>query len=326
MSMKIEHLVEEELRRDENLLRILKETPAVVGEFSNRNLWESSLKLIIIFSGDYGLRVLENMLNSTGHCISCGHLCIDKQCKYGKYSFADNIVAVYEVPPPNELPEVIDDPLKYLPSKLPKADLALATGLHSDLYLELPEILQKSNIDALIVFREDPRDAPRGLVSELRDKCSEYGIEFEAPKPSCTLRPSNKQVIDRFIREFRMGKPLLKLDIAEIGNLRKITSVKVYVSAPCGTTWYVARQMLNYEISSLNEIELRKMYDFIALHHHAAPCIGSMSYDPELGDTILHWGSYIEREAYLRALGLIDELRKTVQERLRRKVPCTILQ
>ncbi|RLE54160.1 MAG: hypothetical protein DRJ26_02180, partial [Candidatus Methanomethylicota archaeon] len=271
-----------------------------------------------------GMRVLENMVNCIGHCTSCGHLCIERQCKYGKYSFAENIVAVYEIEPPENLPELIDNPYNLLPKKLPKADLVLATGLHNDLYMELPNLLRISDISALIIFREDPKNAPPGIVKYIEEECEEYGIEFEAPKPSCTLRPKSElKVISKFIREFRIGKPLVELELIERANIRKITAVKLYTSAPCGTTWYVARQMLDYTIKSFSEDHLRKMYDYIALHHHAAPCIGSMAYDHELGDTILHWGSYIEREAYLRALGLDRELRDTIKERLMKKFPAT---
>ncbi len=317
-----EEMIDEEIERDRGLLEILKDEPIIVGEFSDKIIWNpSNLKVVLIFNGDYGLRVLENMVNSIGHCVSCGHLCIEKQCKYGKYGFANNIIGVYELEDPESLPQVIDDPYKYLPRKLPNADIVLATGLHNDLYMELPELLRKSDIKALIIFREDPKDAPLGVVREIYDLCKDYGIEFEAPKPSCILRPNNKTIINQFIREFRLGKPLLEIELAQIADIKKIVSVKIYVSAPCGTTWYVARQILNYEFKSFDEDELRKFYDYIALHHHAAPCIGSMLYDHEIGDTILHWGSYIEREAYLRALGLNKQLRDTIRERLKRKYP-----
>lgn len=311
-----------ELQKDRKLLELLNEKAAIVGEVNEKAVWgPSNLKVILIFSGDYGLRVLENMVNSTGHCISCGHLCIERQCKYGKYGFAENIEYVIEMRNPQELPEIIDNPYKYLPQKLPNADIVLATGLHSDIYIELPNLLRKSDIKALIIFREDPKDAPYGVVRDIKEECEDYGIEFEAPKPSCTLRPCDKPTINQFIRDFRLGKPLIEIEMTKIANIKKISAIKIYTSAPCGTTWYVARQMLNYEITDFNEEELQKMYDYIALHHHAAPCIGSMNYDIELGDTVLHWGSYIEREAYLRALGLNKELEKTIKKRLERKYP-----
>ncbi len=318
MKSACDEAVEKELKKDKKLLELLNDKPAIVGEYSEEVAWKpGEMKIALIFSGEYGLRVLENLVNSIGHCSSCGHLCIERQCKYGKYGFSENIVGAYEVEEPGKLPELIDEPHKYLPSKLPQADIVLATGLHNDLYLELPNLLRKSDINALIIFREDPKDAPLGIVRNVKEECDKYGIEFEAPKPSCTLRPNNKsKTISKFIREFRIGKPLIELELIEIPTMRKITAVKLFTSAPCGTTWYVARQMLNYVLKDNTKKSLRKMYDDIALHHHAAPCIGSMAYDRELGDTILHWGSYIEREAYLRALGLHEELRETIRERL----------
>jgi hypothetical protein len=315
-------LVRKEIEKEKELDKLLLDGKGMmIGEISSLSLPKTSLKLFILFSGDFGVRIIDNLVNSLGHCTSCGHLCIDFRCKYGKYGFAENIEGILELPDPNTLPVVVDEPSKYLPDSIPSVDLVLATGIHNDLYLELPEILRRSDAKALIIFRDSPKDAPLGVVREIAEKCELYGIELATPKPSCLLRPDpSTPTINKFIKELRIGKPVIKLNLKELsGNIKVISEIEVYVSSPCGITWYVARQMLGYKFGDINDETLRKMYDDIALHHHSYPCTGSMDYDMEIGDTILHWGSYTDREAFVKALNLKEEFLKVVKERIRPK-------
>ncbi|MEM2304732.1 MAG: DUF166 family protein, partial [Candidatus Methanomethylicia archaeon] len=239
------------------------------------------------------------------------HLCIEKQCKYGKYGFSESIDGVVEAPPPEALPSIIDNPYTLLPTKIPSVDIVLATGLHNDLYLELPEILRRSDVLGLIILRDKGGDAPLGVLRSIVENCKNYGIEVAAPKPSCNLKPNSK-LIAEFIEQYRIGMPLITL--RRVRNT--ISSIEVHVSSPCGITYYVARQLLGYDVNEHDEDWLRKFYDRVALHHHSYPCTGSMDYDYELGDTVLHWSSYIEREAYLLSLGLHDKLVETIIERI----------
>lgn len=315
-------LIRNDLEREKELDKLFLDSRGiVVGETFSLSLPKSSLKLFILFSGDFGVRIIDNLVNSLGHCISCGHLCIDFRCKYGKYGFAENIEGILELPDPNTLPVVVDEPPKYLPRSIPSVNIVLATGIHNDLYLELPEILRRSDAKALIIFRDSPRDAPLGVVREIAERCELYGIELATPKPSCLLRPDpSTPTINRFIKEFRIGKPVIKLNLKELSdNIKVIPEIEVYVSSPCGITWYVARQMLSYKLRGINDVTLRKIYDDIALHHHSYPCTGSMDYDVEIGDTVLHWGSYTDREAFVKALNLKEEFLKVVEERIRPK-------
>lgn len=294
-----------------NYEKELKNGGIMVGDYTG---WipKPSLRIFIMFSGDFGVKVVDNMVNASGHCTPCSHLCIDKQCKYDKYSFSENIDGVVEIPPSEALPTVIDEPYMYLPKTIPSVDIMIATGLHNDLYVELPDVLRRSDVKGLIILRDQVKDAPLGVIRDVYEKCVEYGIEVAAPKPACSLRIDNsKPLIKEFIKQFRIGTPLISLN----RKGETISSIKVHVAAPCGITYYVARQLLGYNIKN-KENWLRKFYDKIALHHHSYPCTGSMENDIELGDTILHWGSYIEREAYLVALKLNKELTETIIERL----------
>jgi thymidylate synthase len=73
-------------------------------------------------------------------------------------------------------------------------------------------------------------------------------------------------------------------------------SANVVRSAPCGSTWFVAKKMLGLEP---DQPDLRER---ISEAHHSCPCTGSMVRDIELGDAVLHIGGYIIREATENAL------------------------
>ena len=75
------------------------------------------------------------------------------------------------------------------------------------------------------------------------------------------------------------------------GEKDSILAANVVRSAPCGSTWFVAKRMLGLEP---DQPDLRER---ISEAHHAYPCTGSMERDTELGDTVLHIGGYIIREA-----------------------------
>ena len=251
--------------------------------------------LVFVYSREFAERVIRNLINDPSFCKSCGLLC--DSCKYRLYSHVRNIRAAIEAPDPSKLPAFIDDPREYLPKKLPGADVCIATGLHKDLLLELPLHLEKFGIRALIVPIEDFSEVPCGLRKQLEEKCQDLGLESAFPKPFCSLEPSEgKQVISRFVTELQIGRPLLKISTATRGKSEVIDSVMVERSAPCGSTWYVARKLMG--VGTRREV----LYDALAKAHHSYPCTATMNVDPEAKEPILHIGGYIVREEVEKAL------------------------
>jgi hypothetical protein len=59
--------------------------------------------------------------------------------------------------------------------------------------------------------------------------------------------------------------------------------VEVLRSAPCGSTWFIAKQLAGVEVENK-----RERYERISKSHHAYPCTASMEKNREIGDTILH--------------------------------------
>jgi hypothetical protein len=200
------------------------------------------VSLVFVYSKDFMERVIRNLINDPCFCQSCGLYC--ESCKYDVYSFVRNVRAAIQLPDPAELPAFIDNPEEYMPRKLPKADICLASGLHKDLLLELPQHIKNAGIKALIAPIEDWQEVPMGIKKQLEEKCRELGLECAFPKPFCTLEPEkDKPTISRFIEETKVGRPLLEISTMKIGKDDAIEYAAVRRSAPCGSTWYIARKL-----------------------------------------------------------------------------------
>jgi len=264
---------------------------------TNLNLTEKGeiLTLIFIYSGEFAERVIRNLINDPSFCKSCGLYC--DSCKYGVYSYVHNIRAAIELPSPAELPAFIDNPEAYMPKKIPKADICISSGLHKDLLLELPYAIARAGVKGLIVPIEDFMEVPSGLKKQVEEVCIELGIESAFPKPFCSLEPAgDKPIISRFVNELKVGRPQLEVSVVKRGNSEVINATVVRRSAPCGSTWYVARKLIGTETK--REI----LYDAIAKAHHSYPCTATMSVDPETKEPILHLGGFIIREEVEKAL------------------------
>ncbi|NQE44559.1 Thymidylate synthase [ANME-1 cluster archaeon GoMg2] len=246
------------------------------------------MDLIVIYSGEFGERVIGNLINYSTFCISCADACT--HCKEAKYGFSDRIKGLFKIPEPSLLPAFIEDSAgEYLPNEFPDADIAIVSEIHNDLLLELPPILKGAGIKGLIVPQESAAMIARPQVEEL---CDSEGIEVAFPKPFCDLHlkpQDDKPLIRRFAEEFGIGRPEVRVEVDRRG---RIVHVKVLRSAPCGSTWFVAKQLEGVKVE-----DKRELYDRISESHHSYPCTASMEKDRELDDTILHKAGYIIRAA-----------------------------
>jgi hypothetical protein len=256
---------------------------------------KETLALVFVYSKDFMERVIRNLINDPCFCQSCGLYC--ESCKYNVYSFVQNVRAAIQLPNPADLPDFIDNPEEYMPKKLPKADICLASGLHKDLLLELPNQLKKAGIKALIAPIEDWVEVPLGVRKQVEAKCNELGLECAFPKPFCTLEPEkDKLTIARFIEETKVGRPMLEITLAMVDKKEVIECAVVRRSAPCGSTWYIAHKLAG--VSTKKE----ELYDAIAKAHHSYPCTATMNTDPETKEPILHIGGFTIREEVEKAI------------------------
>ncbi|KYH40547.1 MAG: Thymidylate synthase, partial [Candidatus Bathyarchaeota archaeon B63] len=127
--------------------------------------------LIFIYSGDYAERVIRNLINDPSFCKPCGIHC--DYCKYNIYTYVNEIKAAVELPSPSELPSFIDEPERYMPKMIPKAEICVASGLHKDLLLALPGHIREAGVKAMIVPVEDFVEVPSGLKRQLEERCAD---------------------------------------------------------------------------------------------------------------------------------------------------------
>lgn len=249
------------------------------------------MKLIVFYHGDFGQRVTGNLINYSGFCISCGEACT--QCRSVLPSYADSIVSLVEMPDPASLGDFIDEVEPFLPTNLPQADIALAINIHPDILFGLLPKLKEAGIKGIIGGSESPKELPLGQRKQLEEKAAELGMEAAFAKPFCALKPDpSKPNIAALLEKAKIGDPLIDIAVqrSRVGR-DAIVAANVIRSAPCGSTWFVAKRLLGLEP---DQPDIREK---ISEAHHAYPCTGSMERDTELGDTVLHVGGYIIRGA-----------------------------
>ncbi len=249
------------------------------------------MKLVVFYSGEFGARVVGNLINYSGFCISCGEACT--QCRNVRPGYAENIVSLVEMPDPDTLGDFIDDVEPYLPKDIPKADIAIVMNVHPDILFGLLPRLKEVGVKGIIGCSEKPKELPLGQRRQLEELAASLGMEAAFAKPFCAMRPdSAKPNIAAFLEEAGIGEPMIEVAVQKSREGKDhIVAANVIRSAPCGSTWFVAKRLLGLEP---DQEDIRER---ISEAHHAYPCTGSMERDTELGDTILHKGGYIIREA-----------------------------
>ncbi|HJH31803.1 MAG TPA: thymidylate synthase [Methanosarcinaceae archaeon] len=246
------------------------------------------MRISVFYTGEFGRKVIENLVNSSTFCISCADLC--DHCREKREPYGNMIVDIHELP--DDLPRFVEEPMEYVPQGMGECDLILAMGIHPDLLTTLPYIAKTTGASAVIVPVEDHKLVPAGVIGEIREKLEEEGIECEFPKPFCSLGKTGKQVIDDFVG-MGFGKPVLRIELNPGGDI--FTQAEVLRDAPCGSTWFVAKKLKWSDVDDYKET--------ISGAHHSYPCTASMERDPLLEDTILHEGGYIIRKSVEEGMG-----------------------
>ncbi len=251
------------------------------------------MKLYIFFQDPVAEQFVGNILNYNKFCTSCDPYCDDCRLNFGTH--ADDILGVHQFP--SDLPDMIEEPEKYLPSFIPDVDMFLVLGIHPDLLTGLPELAHKFNVKGMIVPVENGQWVPFGLQKQVEAELEDYGIQFAFPRPFCSLDKTGQRYIDEFIDYFKIGKPIVELEIRN----NKFKNGRVIHTSPCGCMFYVVRQLIRFE-ETLDKIEEK-----ISKYHHSYPCNASMNTDPVLKDTPLHVGGYIHRYAIYDAIWRSDK-------------------
>ncbi len=223
------------------------------------------MKLLCIYSGEYGLRHIANLRQHAPEAWS---------------------IETWQAPA--ILPAILDYPEEYLPASLPPAGLVISFAEQPAVAQLIPDIARMAGAQAVIASIDSEAWLPRGLARQLRGWLSDMGVACATPKPLCTLTETRyslgrrqhvehgSPLIAEFARFF--GRPELEIEVDP--HSRTITSASVRRDAVCGCARYAAQGLVGV---SADEAEEKAGM----LHHHF-PCLASMGIDADWGDTLLH--------------------------------------
>jgi hypothetical protein len=127
--------------------------------------------------------------------------------------------------------EIHSDAMKILKT----ADLIISYILHPDLVLELVEQLH-DKVGWIIV------GAWKG--EGFKNQLEQYE-NVSCPENMCDLEENGDSVFDEFVSKF--GKPIVEIECE--GN--RVSEVRVLRSSPCGSTFFVADEMVGEDINNL---------------------------------------------------------------------------
>jgi len=228
--------------------------------------------------------------------------------RYGK-RIVDNISSrapsswqVNSIAAPRSLPPIVDEPLEFLPSELPQADLILHLAETARAAQLLPGLVSLTKAQVVIAPVDSEAWLPSGLRLQLKRELAEQGVEIHFPKPFCSLNEAGwlhetadappHPLLQEFARYF--GRPSLEIVLEEDGET--IHELIVKRGSPCGSSHYAANR-----IAGLKMGEAVPQGGLICLHY---PCLASMK--PKSTDegveTLMHTSGIIYNESLSRAI------------------------
>jgi hypothetical protein len=120
-------------------------------------------------------------------------------------------------------------------NRLESADIVISYILHPDLTLDLVEMLH-DKVDWIIVGAWGGKGFKNQLEGYKNVTC---------PENMCDLEKNGNKTYDRFVTRF--GKPIVEIDVEN----EKVIDVRVIRTSPCGSTFFVAREMMGQEVEKL---------------------------------------------------------------------------
>ncbi len=142
---------------------------------------------------------------------------------------------------PEFVPVFIEEPDEFLEAlnfdrSVFSAEIIITYSLHPDLTSAIAKLAAEAGVRSLIV----PGGSSRASVPELKKISEVSGMDIEVDEICCSLEPNafNRSFTELF------GSPILKVKTKD----GKITDVKVIKGAPCGSTWYMAKEIVGTEV------------------------------------------------------------------------------
>lgn len=142
---------------------------------------------------------------------------------------------------PEFVPVFIEEPDEFLEAlnfdkHVFSAEIIITYSLHPDLTSAIAKLAAKAGVRSLIV----PGGPSRASVSELKKLSEVSGMDIEVDEICCSLEPNafNRPFTDIF------GSPILRIKTKD----GKIANVEVIKGAPCGSTWYMAKEIVGMQV------------------------------------------------------------------------------
>ena len=183
---------------------------------------------------------------------------------------------------PEFVPVFIEEPDEYLEAlnfdrRVFSAEIIITYSLHPDLTSAIAKLAAEAGVRSLIV----PGGPSRASIPELKKISEVSGMDIEVDEICCSLEPND------FNRPFAelFGSPILKVKTKD----GKIADVKVIKGAPCGSTWYMAKEIVGMEVKDAPP------KSGLLIQHY--PCRATRG---ELGG--IHESGELHKQAFIKAL------------------------
>lgn len=230
-----------------------------------------ALRLLILFQGDYGKRIVENIRRFAGIAWK---------------------VEAWRIPP--ELPPMIDDPSTFLPMHFPNTDVVLSLGESPNMAQLVPHVIERTDAQAFIAPIDNASWLPKGAVNSLRDRLSTMGVAAVFPKPFCSLtecsynvQPYEVKYDDEWITEFakHFGQPDFRIECDQ----GEVVKVRVKRDAACGCARFIAQELIGTDTQIAAQLASTLCHQY--------PCKAAKHIDQELEKSLLHITSNLIEQA-----------------------------
>jgi len=183
---------------------------------------------------------------------------------------------------PEFVPVFIEEPDEYMEAlnfdrHVFSAEIIITYSLHPDLTSAIAKLAAEAGVRSLIV----PGGPSRASIPELKKISEVSGMDIEVDEICCSLEPND------FNRPFAelFGSPILKVKTKD----GKIADVKVIKGAPCGSTWYMAKEIVGTEVK-----DAPPKAGLLIQHY---PCRATRG---EIGG--IHESGELHKQAFIKAL------------------------
>jgi hypothetical protein len=267
-------------RRVEDLLEAVREPVDWHG------LSPDALRLLILFQGYYGERILDNVRRFAPETWAI------RACRVPP----DSLVAVND-------PAPLASTSGVLPEHVPDADLLLALVESSAAAQLVPSIVERSGARSVISPVDNADWLPNEWVRRLHAQLAEMGVTAVFPKPFCSLTERSyiapdvgtggdtgwQEVAfdDPWIGEFarHFGRPVFQIECDD----QWIIEVSLERDAACGCARAIADQLAG--------VDVQESVAQAGLFHLNYPCLAAAQVDPDWGRPLTQVSGDFVRQA-----------------------------